>query len=213
MAAAIVEKNVGGRPTDYKLEYNEQAYKLCLYLNVNDKGLAWFFNISDSELFEWIDKYEGFRNAIINAMNDQEEYLINKEKEKEKRRQYRKLPHIRKQANEYLKDKVKNDIHTRIRFNISSLIRSRIKGNNKEGVFRHLGYTVKDLIQHLEMQFKEGMTWDNYGKVWHIDHKKPDSWFNYQNQEDDEFKACWSLENLQPLFAIDNLRKGNRYVG
>ena len=66
---------------------------------------------------------------------------------------------------------------------------------------------------HIESQFKDGMTWDNYGKNgWHIDHIIPKSLFQFKSSEDDEFKQCWALCNLQPMWAFDNLSKGNKYV-
>ncbi len=72
-----------------------------------------------------------------------------------------------------------------------------------------IGYTVKQLMFHLESQFTEGMSWDNYGQ-WHIDHIIPISFFQYASFDDVEFKMCWRLENLQPLWAKDNLRKSNK---
>ena len=74
---------------------------------------------------------------------------------------------------------------------------------------RLVGYTNKQLMAHLESQFTDGMTWENYGK-WHIDHIIPISFFQYISTEDVEFKMCWRLENLQPLWAKDNLRKSNK---
>lgn len=53
------------------------------------------------------------------------------------------------------------------------------------------------------------MTWDNYGKYWHLDHIKPLSWFDLET----EFKDAWHLSNLQPLEATENLSKNNRYIG
>jgi hypothetical protein len=53
------------------------------------------------------------------------------------------------------------------------------------------------------------MSWENYGK-WHIDHITPLSSFDIQNYNDENFKKCWSLENLQPLWAEDNLKKSNK---
>jgi len=62
----------------------------------------------------------------------------------------------------------------------------------------------------LETKFLEGMDWDNYGIYgWHIDHIKPCSLFNLENIE--EQKKCFHYTNLQPLWAIDNLKKGNKY--
>ncbi len=76
-----------------------------------------------------------------------------------------------------------------------------------------VGYTVEDLKQHLEKQFKEGMTWSKFlkGEI-HIDHIIPKSLFKYISPDDPEFKECWSLNNLQPLWAEENIKKGNRIV-
>lgn len=67
----------------------------------------------------------------------------------------------------------------------------------------------EDHIKHLESQFTDGMTWENYGK-WHIDHIRPCSSFNLEDPE--EQKKCFHWTNLQPLWAIDNLKKGGSYV-
>ena len=72
-----------------------------------------------------------------------------------------------------------------------------------------VGCTIEELKIYLEKQFKEGMTWENRGIVWHIDHIKPISKFDLTNEE--EQKKCFHYTNLQPLFAIDNLRKSNKY--
>lgn len=56
-------KNVGGRPTEYKPEYDEQCYKLCL-LGATDKEMADFFKVSESTLNLWKDKHEGFSESL-----------------------------------------------------------------------------------------------------------------------------------------------------
>ncbi len=71
-----------------------------------------------------------------------------------------------------------------------------------------VGYTLKDLMKHISRQFTEGMSWDNYGK-WHIDHIIPISAFNFEKPNDSDFKRCWELSNLQPLWAKDNLIKSD----
>lgn len=74
-------------------------------------------------------------------------------------------------------------------------------------------YTLEELKAHIENLFQPGMSWDNYGKYgWHIDHKTPVSSFNIGSYDCEDFKKCWSLENLQPLWAKDNLRKGNKLL-
>ncbi len=71
---------------------------------------------------------------------------------------------------------------------------------------RLVGYTVEHLKKHLEKRFTDGMNWENMGK-WHIDHVIPISAFNFEKVNDFDFKRCWSLKNLQPLWAIENMNK------
>ena len=81
-------------------------------------------------------------------------------------------------------------------------------GRHWEGL---VDYTLDDLIQHLEKQFQVGMNWANHGRYgWHIDHIKPKASFSFTSSDDIEFRQCWALDNLQPLWAEDNLRKGSK---
>lgn len=78
---------------------------------------------------------------------------------------------------------------------------------NKEGkTIELLGYSALELKIHLESLFKEGMSWENYGE-WHIDHIKPVSLFNKETP----MSIVNALENLQPLWASENLSKSNKY--
>jgi hypothetical protein len=107
----------------------------------------------------------------------------------------------------YLKKKWSIDPRYRLSRNVWSRIYRDLK-NRKGGRGWEIlvGYTLEDLMQHLESSFEKGMTWNNYGQ-WHLDHIIPISNFNYQHPEDLDFKKCWGLENLQPLWAKDNLMK------
>ena len=94
----------------------------------------------------------------------------------------------------------------------------RISRNIRRGIYKSfrtgyggswektVGYTILELKEHLEKQFVDGMSWDNYGE-WHIDHIKPISSFNFENVKDPAFKRYWALNNLQPLWAKDNWNK------
>jgi len=101
----------------------------------------------------------------------------------------------------------------RLKCNVSRMIRGRLRqrlsGKGGKGTFKILPYSVDDLIYHLESNFKLGMSWENYGD-WEIDHIVPDCRFDYHSPTDDVFQKCWALENLQPLWAADNLSKGGR---
>lgn len=82
-----------------------------------------------------------------------------------------------------------------------------LKGNKHGHHWEDLvGYTFQKLKKHLEKQFKTGMTWQNYGQ-WHVDHKIPISVFNFKKATDIDFRRCWALKNLQPMWAIENLKK------
>lgn len=90
-------------------------------------------------------------------------------------------------------------------------VRSQFKKwhtNGKQSkLTKSLGYNRQELASHLERNFQHGMSWKNYGD-WHIDHIIPKSWFNPNDYW--ELRACWSLQNLQPLWKKDNWSKGNR---
>jgi hypothetical protein len=108
------------------------------------------------------------------------------------------------------KDKVKLNYVKNIHINSwRRILRRHLNyvGKDKVGsTIDMLGYPPEKLKQRIEYQFKSGMSWDNYGE-WHIDHKKPLSRFD----EDTSPKTVNSLCNLQPLWAIDNLTKSNKF--
>jgi len=110
-----------------------------------------------------------------------------------------------------------NKYYTDIRFKldkcISSVMYTSLKRNKNGHHWEDLvGYTLDDLMTHLESLFQPGMSWDNYGD-WHIDHIIPRSYFNFTSYDDPEFIQCWSLDNLQPLWAEENLKKSNKLMG
>lgn len=76
-----------------------------------------------------------------------------------------------------------------------------------------LGYSIDDLAKHLEKQFTKGMSWEKLmnGEI-HLDHITPVSFFKAIEVDSDEFRACWALSNLQPLWAKDNQEKGDKLL-
>jgi len=114
----------------------------------------------------------------------------------------------------YKRELYRNNVFVRLNNNIATLIRHSLK-DNKNGIHweKLVNYTQQELRQHLEKQFTEGMTWGNYGKgndKWQIDHKIPISLFNIASIKSKGFKQCWSLENLQPMWGLENRRKCNK---
>jgi hypothetical protein len=70
------------------------------------------------------------------------------------------------------------------------------------------GCTFGELRTHIEKQFKRGMTWQNYGTLWHIDHIIPCAAFDLSRKE--EQARCFNYLNLRPLEAATNRSKGSR---
>ena len=143
-------------------------------------------------------------------------YEQNKEHRKQYLKEYREknVDKIRKIKRDYEKTRKANDPIYKLINNFRTAIYQVLKENNvkKNGhYFDILKYSPEDLITHLEKQFDERMSWDNYGE-WHVDHIKPISSFNIQEIGDNEFIECWSLNNLQPLWGDENIRKSNKMV-
>ncbi len=71
-----------------------------------------------------------------------------------------------------------------------------------------LGCSINDFRIYIESKFEVGMTWSNYGSVWHVDHIMPCAIFDLTKPEHQ--KRCFHFSNMQPLFVVDNLKK-NRW--
>lgn len=83
-----------------------------------------------------------------------------------------------------------------------------IRHRNKS-IWDMLGYSSEEFCSHIEKKFRVGMTWNNHGK-WEIDHIKPICSFAFTSHTDEEFKQCWSLNNLQPLWKHEHKVKGSK---
>lgn len=76
----------------------------------------------------------------------------------------------------------------------------------------HLGYSWGELKAHLEAQFVAGMTWENWGPVWEIDHIVPLSATKYESLDDPLFRQAWALPNIRPLLKAENRMKASRLL-
>lgn len=101
-------------------------------------------------------------------------------------------------------------VGARLNSSIRAGVYAGLKGNKNGRKWENIiGYKLKDLMRHLESQFKDGMSWGNYGE-WHVDHVIPRSFFHFTNNTDLDFKRCWELSNLQPLWKKDNMVKNTK---
>lgn len=105
-------------------------------------------------------------------------------------------------------ERLDNDILFKLKHNLRSRLTTFLKTNKglqKSSFGDYIGCTQVELKAHLEKQFKPEMSWDNYGK-WHIDHIIP---LSLAKTEIELHKLC-NYNNLQPLWAAENIKKGNR---
>ena len=136
------------------------------------------------------------------------------EKNKDAVKEYRQTDEYKAKRSAYRKKRRKEDPAYRLRDTVSTAVHhalTKSKGSKSgKSTFQHLPYTPEQLKEHLQTQFDEHMTWDNYGSYWHVDHIYPQSLLPYDSLEHENFHKCWALDNLQPLEAIENIRKSNK---
>ena len=150
--------------------------------------------------------------AIINKRKNKKHYEKNKEERRRMARERMATPEAKARARVRMRELRKNPIY-RMRSNTSRAIRAMLNGNIKSSrTFDALPYTPEQLAEHLEKQFDDKMTWDNYGSYWDIDHIYPQSRLPYDSMEHPNFAKCWALENLRPLEHKANIIKGNRVL-
>ncbi len=97
---------------------------------------------------------------------------------------------------------------------LAKIVRHRVynalKQKKSKSSLEYLGIDIPNFRDYLQVQFKNGMTWENHGPVWHIDHIVP---LFYKNPDLEEVIKRLHYTNCQPLWSAENMSKGNRYIG
>lgn len=159
---------------------------------------------------QWAEKPPIIRLSLQDTMSP-EEY---KEHRREVKRQYRKNnreKHRLQRRRDY-KNAIKRP-EVRVAKNLRKRLKEFIAPGNRLGSFsKMVGCTKEELLQHVESQFVDGMTWENYGaNGWHIDHIRPLASFDLTD------KKTWAevnhYTNLRPMWADENLGKANFWEG
>jgi len=122
--------------------------------------------------------------------------------------------HVKKYRKRYTEQYLQKR-KTNPEFKVLTILRSRIvdvlSGHSKtDSTIKILGCTINHFWDHLQSKFKPGMTKHNHG-AWHIDHIIPCASFDLSDPE--QQKICFHYTNLQPLWALDNLKKGKKLIG
>jgi len=158
--------------------------------------------------------------------NNKKFYNDNKEEITRKNREYyqKNKSKIIKKNIESEKRRLLTDPSFKLRKRVSKSIARYINGSKDGSCLNHLPFSIAELKNHLEDNFDEWMNWDNYGPYikdkwdnedqntwkWNLDHIIPHSEFKYSSMKDESFKKCWSLNNLRPLSAKQNVLDGTR---
>lgn len=155
----------------------------------------------------WREKYIDY-----DKVRKQKHYELNRGKYIQRSTDYRNSnkDRVNQVVRYYRKKRFSEDKVFKITFNVRKRIRDilKLKGDiKKETTFEIIGCSPNELVQHLQTQFKDGMSWDNYGE-WHIDHIIP---LSSGKTLEDIRKLC-RYTNLQPLWAKDNLKKSNKLL-
>jgi len=209
-----------------------EGFKRCCKCNEIKPATEEYFNrlkkAKDGFRFECKEckkkEYESYKNIALE--NNKRRYTLKKDAILLNCKKYREShkEQIRNFLKEYYKDNMKKikesakrSMYRRIEedsgYKILVRYRTRLykalKGISKSKCTKDLiGCSIEELKVYLENQFKNGMSWDNYGE-WHVDHIKPCITFDFTKEE--EQKKCFNYTNLQPLWACDNLKKSARF--
>jgi hypothetical protein len=185
--------------------------------------------LKEPGLFHWKRKSLGQREGFCKAckrvkLNREDLVILRKVRQAEYRklretpeqrearsRRHRAKPETRARNNQYRKDRRRKDPAFSIRINLSSQLSHFVGGDRKAGpLMEILGMCLREFRVYLQGQFRSGMSWENYGRVWHVDHIRPCASFDLTDHE--QQKVCFRWDNLQPLFAKENLQKGDTWA-
>jgi len=169
-----------------------------------------YYNNNKDKMSELNKKYR-YKNHEETLKREKELYYSESSINYRKSKRYKELS---KKAREIRM----NNIKERINHRMGSSVRYSLASKNLTKDGHHweslVDYTRQELKEHLESLFADEMNWDEFlkGNI-HIDHIKPIAAFDFDSYKDKEFKQCWALDNLQPLWAEENMKKGSLYKG
>lgn len=174
----------------------------ALGLDTRKEYLKRYYEKNKENIKNRVKKYSIENSEKVN-LKKREYYYKNQKSMKEKFNEYRK--NHKEQKNEYERNKMRTDINYKLRNSLRNRIKDIVLRKTKCGSFvKDLGCSVEFLKQHLESQFKKGMTWENWTiNGWHIDHIIPLKEVDLTNRE--QFLKVCHYTNLRPLWWNENI--------
>ncbi len=192
-----------------RMKIYKKEYYIKNKSEIDERNKTW--NKNNSNVVKKYKKKWAELNRERLKIYKKEYYVKNKEKLDKKNKEWvlKNIERHREIARRYRQKKHDNNVSFRIKESVSSRIYSFLK-EKKGGVGTEklLGYSIDSLVEHLESQFDEKMSWENYGTYFHIDHIIPVVLYDLSKIE--ELRKCWNFRNLRPLFVNQNLSKGSK---
>lgn len=211
-----------------------ENYKKCTKCYENFPNTSQFFHKHSKERLrneckkcrcarqnKWrIDNPEYNKEYSLKYYKDNKEYLAQHNKDYRLKTGCDLYKNRKEYKKEYKRNRYKNDLYFKLTCNIRTRICNLLSGRIKSlPSINYLGCSLEEFKLYIELKFENGMSWSNYGRPngeylsgWHIDHIRPLSSFDFSGEDiEEQLHKAWHYTNLQPLWAIDNLTKSNKY--
>jgi signal recognition particle GTPase len=210
METKVCSKCGEEKTSDMFYRSNRYNCKKC----IKNKNKEYYSNNAEKIIEKHKEYYSNNAEKIIEKHKEYRK--TNKERRKETVKKYK--AKNKKKIREWNREYEKHLRKTDVKYKIKQILRNRINNalvsknaSKNETTEKLVGCTYEHLVKHLEEQFTEGMSWDNHSLYgWHIDHIIPCCKFDLSKPE--EQKKCFHYTNLQPLWAKDNLEKGDKII-
>jgi hypothetical protein len=187
--------------------YRAGKYKEAIYYRPECKEC-----LPEEEKLKRIERQKKYRST--DKYKNTRRKLKTSDNYKQKAKEYARRPEVKARrsylANIRAKERYKIDELFRLKITMRARlyeILTRFKYPKRGSIFKYLGCDINALKAHLESQFKDNMSWNNYGE-WHVDHIIPLA----SAKSEEELIALCHYTNLQPLWAIDNLKKSDKIL-
>ena len=206
---STIPQQAGGRETERVLAARERARRH--YNTHREKKLAYARAYRETHKDQISRKDLAYRQAHVEerlaygrAYREKHRERVQQQTREWKRKNKKHLSEVERQRRA-------SDPQYRLRVNLRNRISGLLRGKRRAATSVELvGCSVEQLKQHLERQFRPGMSLENYG-LWEVDHIVPCARFDLTCARQQH--ACFHFTNLQPLWASENARKRDRYVG
>ena len=108
-----------------------------------------------------------------------------------------------------LNERRKNDPIYKFIINQRTRIRTALENKQKKTI-EYLGCNSEQFFHWISYKLKENFTYENHGRVWHIDHVIPIANFNLHDE--DEQLIAFNWRNTMPLSVKENLSKNKKII-